>query len=111
MFDVGFWELCLIAIVALVVLGPERLPRAARTAGFLIGKARRAVTDLRTEIERELDLDDLRRMKQQQEKTLREAVDDTRSALKLERNSAPSVTSAEPQVEKTASEDDHHAAN
>lgn len=111
MFDVGFWELCLIAVVALVVLGPERLPRAARTAGFLIGKARRAVTDLRVEIERELDLDDLRRMKQQQEKSLREAVEDTHSALTLEQNHAPSADVEAPKEEKPASDDDHHAAN
>ncbi|RME34315.1 MAG: twin-arginine translocase subunit TatB [Gammaproteobacteria bacterium] len=57
MFDIGFWELALIGIVALLVLGPERLPGAARTAGRMIGRARRTLSDLRRELEQEVDLD------------------------------------------------------
>ncbi len=62
MFDVGFWELSVIAVVALVVLGPERLPRAARTTGLWISKARRTVTSMKAEIERELDTEEIKKV-------------------------------------------------
>ncbi len=62
MFDVGFWELAIIAVVALMVLGPERLPRAARTAGLWIRKARQTMTTMKAEIERELDVEELKKV-------------------------------------------------
>ncbi|HRF88838.1 MAG: twin-arginine translocase subunit TatB [Cellvibrionales bacterium] len=61
MFDVGFSELLLTALVALVVFGPERLPQAARTAGLWIGRFKRVLSDTRREVERELGADDIRR--------------------------------------------------
>lgn len=61
MFDVGFSELLLTALVALVVFGPERLPQAARTAGLWIGRIKRVLADTRREVERELGADDIRR--------------------------------------------------
>jgi sec-independent protein translocase protein TatB len=61
-FDIGFWELAVIAIVALMVLGPERLPRAARTAGLWISKARRTVTTMKAEVERELDMEEMKKV-------------------------------------------------
>jgi sec-independent protein translocase protein TatB len=64
MFDVGFWELCLIGVVALLVLGPEKFPRAVRAAGLWMGKARRAIADVRAEIQRELDIEDLQQLGQ-----------------------------------------------
>lgn len=54
MFDFGFWELSLIALIALVVLGPERLPGLARTAGHWIGRARRMIGDVKADIDREI---------------------------------------------------------
>ncbi len=54
MFDVGFWELAIIGIVALVIVGPERLPGLARTAGLWVGKARRMISDVKRDIDREL---------------------------------------------------------
>jgi sec-independent protein translocase protein TatB len=60
MFDVGFSELVVIALVALVVVGPERLPRVARTLGALLGRAQRYVNDVKADIEREVDLDELK---------------------------------------------------
>lgn len=60
MFDIGFLELMMIGLVALVVIGPERLPRVARTAGRWIGRARRAVTSVKQEIDRELRLEELK---------------------------------------------------
>lgn len=60
MFDVGFSELIVIALVALVVIGPERLPRVARTLGALLGRAQRYVNDVKADIQREVDLDELK---------------------------------------------------
>ncbi|MGA9341747.1 MAG: Sec-independent protein translocase protein TatB [Rhodanobacteraceae bacterium] len=61
MFDIGFSEIALIAVIALLVLGPERLPRAARTAGALLRRARASWHNVRSEIERELAAEDLKR--------------------------------------------------
>ena len=62
MFEIGFSELALIAIVALVVVGPERLPRVARTAGLLLGRMQRYVNDVKADIHREIQLDELKRL-------------------------------------------------
>lgn len=61
MFDVGFWELSLILIVALLVVGPERLPRLARTAGMWMGKMRHFVRSVQVDIKKELAAEDLKR--------------------------------------------------
>lgn len=60
MFDIGFWEIILLCIVTLVVVGPERLPSLVRTAGLWIGKARRVVSEVRAEVERELRVEELK---------------------------------------------------
>ncbi|EAR22367.1 Sec-independent protein translocase protein TatB [Nitrococcus mobilis] len=60
MFDVGFWELFVIGLIALIVLGPERLPRLARTVGLWIGRARAAFYSVREEVEREINAEGLR---------------------------------------------------
>ena len=63
MFDVGFSEIVVIAVVALIVIGPERLPRVARTLGHLMGRLQRYVADVKADINREVELDELRKMK------------------------------------------------
>ncbi len=63
MFDIGFWELCLIGVVALLILGPERLPTVARTAGLWLGRARRFMTDVKADIDNELKNEELRAIK------------------------------------------------
>ena len=63
MFDIGFTELMVIGVVALIVIGPERLPRVARTAGALLGRLQRYVADVKADINREVELDELRKMK------------------------------------------------
>ncbi|WP_433704041.1 Sec-independent protein translocase protein TatB [Paraburkholderia sacchari] len=68
MLDLGLTKMALIGVVALVVLGPERLPRVARTAGALFGRAQRYVNDVKAEVTREIELDELRRMKGEFEK-------------------------------------------
>ncbi len=62
MFDVGFSELIVIGIVALVVIGPERLPKVARTVGHLLGRMQRYVNDVKADISREMQLDELKKL-------------------------------------------------
>jgi sec-independent protein translocase protein TatB len=66
MFDVGFSELLLILVVALVVVGPERLPKLARTAGLYLGRARRMAASVKADVQRELAAEDLKRTLQKQ---------------------------------------------
>src|SRR5580704_4664769 len=72
MLDLGLSKMALIGVVALVVLGPERLPRVARTAGALFGRAQRYINDVKSEVTREIELDELRRMKTDFESAARE---------------------------------------
>jgi len=88
MFDVGFWEISLILVLALVIIGPERLPAAARQAGYFFGKARRYVEGVRSEVESELDINEFKRMLHNQEVQINElqqqiksGVDDVKSDL------------------------------
>jgi sec-independent protein translocase protein TatB len=62
MFDFGFSELLVIAVVALIVIGPERLPKVARTLGHLFGRMQRYVNDVKADISREMELDELRKL-------------------------------------------------
>ncbi|OAI50745.1 hypothetical protein AYO46_09520 [Betaproteobacteria bacterium SCGC AG-212-J23] len=63
MFDIGFSEMMVIAVLALIVIGPERLPRVARTLGHLAGRLQRYVADVKADINREVELDELRKMR------------------------------------------------
>jgi sec-independent protein translocase protein TatB len=65
MFDVSVSELMVIGVVALVVIGPERLPKVARTAGLLLGRLQRYVNDVKADINREMQLDELKKLQQQ----------------------------------------------
>ena len=69
MFDIGFWELLLIAVVALIVVGPERMPRLIRVTGLWIGRANASIQSVRSEISRELSAEDLRKTISNQEGT------------------------------------------
>jgi sec-independent protein translocase protein TatB len=64
MIDLGLSKMMLIGVVALVVIGPEKLPRVARTVGALLGKAQRYVADVKAEVNRSMDLEELRKMKE-----------------------------------------------
>ena len=72
MFDIGFWEMFLILILALLVVGPERLPKAARTAGYWFGKARRYIEGVKEEVASEFDVNELKRMVHNQEVQINE---------------------------------------
>jgi len=78
MFDVGFWELVLVGVVALLVVGPERLPKLARSAGLWIGRARRTLGAVKAEIDREIKAQELKEIleKQARSKPLTTIIED-----------------------------------
>jgi len=87
MFDMGFAEMLVIGIVALLVIGPERLPGVAKTAGSYFARLRRFVSNVKSDVEREFRTDELQRMlKQQQDElsSLKEIVNETRHDVNLE---------------------------
>ncbi len=89
MFDVGFSELMVIAVVALIVIGPERLPRVARTAGHLLGRLQRYVGDVKSDINREMQLEDLKKLQQQvadQAKSMEASVSQQLTSVETELN-------------------------
>src|SRR5919109_636110 len=80
MFDIGFSELLVIGLVALIVIGPQKLPRVARTAGHLLGRLQRYVADVKADINREIELEELRKMRDSMQK----AASDMQSAVDQE---------------------------
>lgn len=78
MFDIGFLELLLIGVVGLLVLGPERLPKAARTVGLWVGKIKRSVAGIQREINEQLEAEELRQKLAEQERKLNEGFDKAR---------------------------------
>lgn len=114
MFDIGFSELMIIAVVALLVIGPERLPKVARTAGHLFGRMQRYVNDVKSDISREMALDDLRKLQASMQETaqsLEQSVNDTVRSAETEMNriaaDAPpaDVDSVAPAAEATSATD------
>ena len=84
MIDIGISKIALIGAVALIVIGPEKLPRVARTIGALLGKAQRYVADVKAEVNRSIDLEELRKMKDTVETAARDvetAVHETTSGI------------------------------
>lgn len=84
MFDIGFWELLIIGLVALLVVGPERLPRLAYTAGKWLGKGRAMIGSIKSEIDREMQADELKRIIEEQKKLLNpleEVIEETEGSL------------------------------
>src|SRR3954462_9734824 len=94
MFDIGFSELLVIGVVALVVIGPEKLPRLARTLGHLAGKLQRYVSDVKADINREIELEDLKKMRD----SMQQAASD------FQGNFTSEVNKAEAEPNKTADE-------
>ena len=72
MFDIGFSEIVVIGVVALVVIGPERLPKTARTLGHLFGRLQRYVSEVKADINREIELDELRKLQREMQGAARE---------------------------------------
>jgi len=92
MFDIGFSEMVVIAVVALIVLGPEKLPKVARTAGHLLGRLQRYVNDVKSDINREMQLEELKKLQAQVEE----------SARSMERSVTTEFRSAEAALNETA---------
>ena len=78
MFDIGFSELMVIGVVALLVIGPERLPKVARTLGHLLGRAQRYVNDVKSDINREIQIDELKKLQSQVTDSARSLEDSVR---------------------------------
>jgi sec-independent protein translocase protein TatB len=85
MIDFGFDKLALIGAVALIVIGPEKLPRVARTVGHLVGKAQRYVADVKAEVNRSIELDELKKMKSEFEGAARDVEQSVRTEVEQAR--------------------------
>lgn len=82
MFDIGFWELALIAVVALLVFGPERLPELARSLGLWVGRVRRYVSTIKQDMDRELHLQEWQQaMKLEEHNNFHQIVEETKQNL------------------------------
>ena len=109
MFDIGFSEIVVIAVVALIVLGPERLPKTARTLGHLFGRLQRYVNDVKADISREMELEELRKLQQEMksaasdlEQSMTSAVREAESGVReveAELNAGAAGTPAPPPVQ------------
>ncbi len=116
MFDMGFTEMMLIGIVALIVIGPERLPGVARTAGKYVGRLKRFMTTVKADVEQELRADELREILSQQQKeldTLKDSISDAGKAIEKEANVVDAVTddaSAQETLAPAPAADDVQAA-
>jgi len=99
MIDLGLSKLMLIGVVALVVIGPEKLPKVARMAGSLFGRAQRYINEVKSEVSREIELDELRKM----QKDVQEA------ASNVEQSIAQNVQQAETAVNSGWNEMEHEA--
>ena len=100
MFDVGFSEIVVIAVVALIVIGPERLPRTARMLGHLFGRLQRYVSEVKADISREMELDELRKLQSQVQSAAR---DIEQSVSNAARDVESGVRSVESQLNEGAS--------
>lgn len=103
MIDLGISKMALIGVVALIVIGPEKLPRVARTVGTLLGKAQRYVNDVKAEVNRSMELDELRKMKDSVETAARDVENSVRTGASEFENQwsdavgeAQSIPGAEP---------------
>jgi sec-independent protein translocase protein TatB len=110
MFDIGFSELMVIGIVALLVIGPEKLPKVARTLGHLLGRAQRYVNDVKSDINREIQLDELKKLQSEVtesarslEDSVRKEFDSARAAVEVPAQAAVAeLNDAAQQVAQTA---------
>lgn len=103
MFDIGFTELLLIGVVALIVIGPEKLPRMARTAGHLAGRLQRYVADVKADINREVELDELRKMRdsvQQEASSMESSVQSELNQTETELNDSVEAMAQEPPADE-----------
>ena len=118
MFDLGISKMALIGAVALVVIGPEKLPRVARTVGTLLGKAQRYVNDVKAEVNRSMELDELRKVKENVESAARDVENSIRTnaadfenQLQSEAGGVKDALSGTTSEATTSSEDSFYTAD
>lgn len=100
MFDIGFFELLVVGVVALLVLGPERLPMAARTCGLWLGRMRRSLTSIQSEIREELRVDELKRTTAIQKEQLERELEEMRQPFHQPFPDAASTESSDVAIDK-----------
>ena len=104
MIDLGITKLAMIGVVALIVIGPEKLPRVARTVGALLGKAQRYVNDVKAEVNRSMDLDELKKMKDSVENAARDVENSIQTtATDFEKDWAQATGEASPGIDAYSS--------
>ena len=103
MLDIGFTELLLVAIIALVVLGPERLPQAIKTTAYWVGKIRRSFQSVKDELEKEIDADGIRR--QIHNEAVMKELDKTREQFRSEINTLKQSVNVDPSEGLNKAED------
>lgn len=111
MFDIGFFELVIIGVVALLVIGPERLPKVARTAGMWLGRGRRFVASVKSDIDREIAGDELKKTlaKQAESQGLYDIIEETKNSVQAP--SAESPVKMEDSRPAEPAADKQHDAN
>ena len=105
MFDMGFTEMMLIGIVALIVIGPERLPGVARTAGKYFGRLKRFMTSVKADVEQELRADELRQILADQQReldTLKDSINET--GREIEKEAGVATSSLQQSLDDSADE-------
>jgi sec-independent protein translocase protein TatB len=99
MFDIGFSEIVVIGVVALIVIGPERLPKVARTLGHMFGRLQRYVNEVKADINREMELDELRKLQTEVQSAAR---DIEQSVTQATRDMESGLRSVESQLNEAA---------
>ncbi len=103
MIDIGLSKMALVGVVALIVIGPEKLPRVARTVGTLLGKAQRYVSDVKAEINRSMKLDEIKKMKETVESAARDVEHSVQTAAnEFEQDWAEATGQASAELEGSA---------
>ena len=103
MIDIGLSKMALVGVVALIVIGPEKLPRVARTVGTLLGKAQRYVSDVKAEVNRSMELDELKKMKETVESAARDVEHSVQTAAnEFEQDWAEATGQASAELEGSA---------
>lgn len=110
MFDIGFWELLMLGLVALLVVGPERLPKLAYTAGKWLGKGRSMLSAVKSEIDKEIKAEELKKVLEEQKKAidpLHEVIEETGGTLREFGNQANrSIRDAENSLDEETADHD-----
>ncbi|MEO6145898.1 MAG: Sec-independent protein translocase protein TatB [Sulfuriferula sp.] len=109
MFDIGFSELAAIGVVALIVIGPERLPKVARTAGHLLGRLQRYVSTVKADISREMELDELKKAGEQFKQSLEQTESKISGEIADAQNAIKGIVPSDVEATHSVAQDSTHA--